>query len=261
MQNQTEVTHGPQMLHESEHPLLDLFGPTVQFLTSPEEAEGKFCILIGVIPREGFIPIHSHEGIECFFMLSGQQEVVVEEQGEFRWIVCNAGEFIQVPSGAKHGFLNRSAKPASSLIVTTAKLGRFYKEIGRPLDPGSQQKMPTAHELQHLMDAAKRFGYWMAPPRKTPQLEFLWFKYVSIASLTCGKPRLPSFQLRLSLGNAVPDYSFREGRRQILSLHQDRMNSRSFGRAGFSRKNLPAQHDDPLFLIPTRSAKNGQAAT
>jgi quercetin dioxygenase-like cupin family protein len=162
MQNQTEVTQGPQMLHESEHPLLDVFGPTVQFLTSPEEAEGTFCILIGVIPRDGFIPIHSHEGIECFFMLSGQQEVVVEVQGEFRWIVCNAGEFIQVPSGAKHGFLNRSAKPASSLIVTTAKLGRFYKEIGRPLDPGSQQKMPTAHELQHLMDAAKRHGYWMA---------------------------------------------------------------------------------------------------
>ena len=68
---------------------------------------------------------------------------------------------MQVPSGAKHGFLNRSAKPASSLIVTTAKLGRFYKEIGRSLDPeGSQQKMPTAHELQHLMDAARR-GIWL----------------------------------------------------------------------------------------------------
>ena len=162
MQNQTEVTHGPQMLQESEHPLLDLFGPTVQFLTSPEEAEGTFCILISVIPREGFIPIHSHEGIECFFMLSGQQEVVVEEQGKFRRIVCNPGEFIQVPNGVKHGLLNRSAKPASSLIVTTAKLGRFYKEIGRPIAPGSQQEIPTADELQYFINAAKRYGYWMA---------------------------------------------------------------------------------------------------
>jgi uncharacterized RmlC-like cupin family protein len=162
MQNRAKTTDNRQMLHESEHPLLDVFGPTVQFLTSPEEAEGTFCILIGVIPRDGFIPIHSHEGIECFFMLSGQQEVVVEDQGELRRIVCNAGEFIQVPSGVKHGVLNRSTKPASSLIVTTAKLGRFYKEIGRPIDPEGQQQMPTAEELQHLMDAAKRYGYWMA---------------------------------------------------------------------------------------------------
>ena len=44
MQNQTEVTHGPRMLHESEHPLLDLFGPTVQFLTAPEEARGSIPV-------------------------------------------------------------------------------------------------------------------------------------------------------------------------------------------------------------------------
>jgi quercetin dioxygenase-like cupin family protein len=162
MQNQTEMTHRPQMLHESEHPLLEVFGPTIQFLTSPEEGKGKFCILIGVIPKDGFIPIHSHEDMECFFMLSGQQEVVVEEQGKFRWIVCNAGEFIQVDSGVKHGVLNRSTKPATSLIVTSAKLGRFFKEIGRPIAPGSEAEMPTADELQHLMEAAKRYGYWMA---------------------------------------------------------------------------------------------------
>jgi quercetin dioxygenase-like cupin family protein len=162
MQNRANTADRRQMLHESEHPLLDIFGPTVQFLTSPEEAGEAFCVLIGVIPKGGFIPIHSHEGIECLFMLSGQQEVVVEEEGELRWIVCNAGEFIQVPSGVKHGVLNRSTKPASSLIVTTAKLGRFYKEIGRPIDPEGRQQMPTADELQHLMNAAKRYGYWMA---------------------------------------------------------------------------------------------------
>ena len=36
------------------------------------------------------------------------------------------------------------------------------------------------------------------------------------------KPRLTSFQLRLSLGDTVPDYSYRKGRRQILSPHEDR---------------------------------------
>jgi quercetin dioxygenase-like cupin family protein len=162
MQSNTAMTQRPQMLHESEHPLLDVFGPTVQFLTSPDEAEGIFCIMISVIPEDAFIPIHSHEDIECFFMLSGQQEVVVEEQGGFRWLVCNPGEFIQVASGVKHGFLNRTTKPATSLTVTTARLGRFFKEIGRPIPPGSQAEMPTADELQRVMDTAKRYGYWMA---------------------------------------------------------------------------------------------------
>jgi quercetin dioxygenase-like cupin family protein len=162
MQNHSEMMQRPQMLHESEHPLLEVFGPTIQFLTSPEEGKGKFCILIGVLPNRGFIPIHSHDDMECFFVLSGQQEVVVEEQGKFRWIVCKAGEFIQVDSGVKHGFLNRSTKPASSLIVTSAKLGRFFQEVGRPIAPGSEAEMPTEDELQRLMDAAKRYGYWMA---------------------------------------------------------------------------------------------------
>lgn len=31
--------------------LLDVFGPTVEFLTSPEETEASYCIMIGTVPR------------------------------------------------------------------------------------------------------------------------------------------------------------------------------------------------------------------
>jgi uncharacterized RmlC-like cupin family protein len=99
-------------------------------------------------------------------MLSGQQEVFVEEQKEFKTMVCNAGEFIQVPSGVKHGFVNRSAKEATSLIVTTGKLGRFFREIRRPIPPGSKQEIPSADELQRFMDAATRYGYSVATPEE-----------------------------------------------------------------------------------------------
>jgi hypothetical protein len=38
---------------------VDLFGPTVEFLTSPQEASIDFCVLRGVIPSGVSVPLHS----------------------------------------------------------------------------------------------------------------------------------------------------------------------------------------------------------
>jgi len=39
---------------------IDLEGPTVEFLTSPQEASIDFCVLKGVIPPGVSVPLHSH---------------------------------------------------------------------------------------------------------------------------------------------------------------------------------------------------------
>lgn len=40
--------------------VLELFGPTVEFLTSPEDAQNDFCVLRGTIPPGVFVPLHSN---------------------------------------------------------------------------------------------------------------------------------------------------------------------------------------------------------
>jgi len=145
---------------------LDLFGPTVQFLTEPQPNDETPCAMKGTIPPGGFVPIHRHPDFEAFLVLSGNVEVFSGKDKKPRWITAGPGEFIQVPSNAIHGFRNRSSEPTVQLITTTSKLGRFFQEIGRSMSRGSIETPPTPDELQHFIKTAERYGYWLASPEE-----------------------------------------------------------------------------------------------
>jgi len=155
-----------RVFKHSAHPLLDVFGPTLQFLTTPEEADESLCVIKGIIPPRGIVPMHSHTDIECFLMMSGQQEVLIETEGSYSWTMCSSGDFIQVPGRAKHAFRNLSTEPAVTLLTTTAKLGRFFEDVGRPVATEAQLLPPTPEELQHFAATAIRYGYWLATPEE-----------------------------------------------------------------------------------------------
>ena len=59
----------------------DVFGPTVEFLTSPQDVHNDFCVLKGVIPPGVSIPLHSHPDTEDFFVLSGQAQALKQVSG------------------------------------------------------------------------------------------------------------------------------------------------------------------------------------
>jgi len=46
--------------------VLDVCGPTVEFLNSPEETDAVYCIMIGTIPPGVSVPLHSHPDVESF---------------------------------------------------------------------------------------------------------------------------------------------------------------------------------------------------
>lgn len=166
MSKALHTDHSVRIFRENERQLFDVFGPTIQFLTSPQEAGEQLCVLRGVIPPGAVVPIHSHAGVESFYLLSGQQDVLREEDGEFRWTVCSPGDFVEVPSGAKHAFRNHFSEPAVSLITTTAKLGHFFEEIGRPVLPSHHPEPPTPEDLQRFVEISRRYGYWLATPEE-----------------------------------------------------------------------------------------------
>ena len=60
---------------------VDLFGPTVEVLTSPHDVHDDFCVLKGVIPPGSSIPPHSHPDTEDFFVLSGQAQALMHVVG------------------------------------------------------------------------------------------------------------------------------------------------------------------------------------
>jgi len=56
---------------ERDREALEVFGPSVQFLVAPQPSDEAPCVMRGTIPPGLSVPIHSHAGIEAFFVLSG----------------------------------------------------------------------------------------------------------------------------------------------------------------------------------------------
>ncbi|MBV8442063.1 MAG: cupin domain-containing protein [Hyphomicrobiales bacterium] len=142
---------------------IDLFGPTVEFLSAPSEAEA-FCALRGTIPQGAFVPLHSHPDDEDFYIVSG--EILALRQGAqgYESTVCRPGDHVRLPGGVRHGFRNVSSGPSVSLVVTTATLGRFFLEMGRPLEQASLP--PTPEDFVRRVSVAAKYGYWLASPEE-----------------------------------------------------------------------------------------------
>jgi quercetin dioxygenase-like cupin family protein len=166
MSGSAEVESSTRLIIESDCETLDVLGPSVQFLVAPQANDETPCVIKGTIPPGVSVPIHRHQGIESFYVLSGNVEVLSEKEGKSHWIAAGPGDFIEVPSGAKHGFRNRSQHPVVQLITTTSKLGRFFQEIGRPIPQGPNGNPSAPDRLQHLVGTSERYGYWLASPEE-----------------------------------------------------------------------------------------------
>lgn len=137
-------------------PKLDVFGPIIEFLTA--ENNKQICVMRAVVPPGVTVPLHSHDDFEDFFILAGGHQVLVEGEGGLEWHDAHAGDYIRVAGNVPHAHRNISGEPAVDLIITTALMGRFFREVGRPV--GSPP--PTAREVARFGEIASRFNYRLA---------------------------------------------------------------------------------------------------
>jgi len=152
------------------HCVLDVLGPTVEFLASPEESDAVYCVMIGTIPAGAVVPLHSHPDMESFFILSGAVEMLPYQGLDSKWCHANAGDFIHIPSHAKHAFRNDSDEAMCSLITTTPQLGRFFHELGRPATPGARPYPATPDDLDRFARIAARYNHWLGSPAENPAM-------------------------------------------------------------------------------------------
>jgi uncharacterized RmlC-like cupin family protein len=143
-------------------PVLDVLGPSVEFLNDTDDDVNKICVMRGVIPPGVMVPLHRHDDFEDFFILSGGHEVLVESDGRLEWVGASAGDYIRIPSSVPHAHRNLTDQPAVDLIITTPKLGRFFKEVGRP----AGAPPPTPEDRARLVETAIRYGYQVGTPEE-----------------------------------------------------------------------------------------------
>jgi quercetin dioxygenase-like cupin family protein len=138
---------------------LDVMGPAIQFVARP--CANEPCVMRGVIPPGVVIPIHSHPDPETFIQLSGEVEALITSSEHFSWEKLVAGSVFHVPGNVRHAFRNPSTGPSVGIIATTARLGEFFAEIGRPLEAGGAA---AAEEVARFLKTAERYGHWTGTP-------------------------------------------------------------------------------------------------
>jgi len=159
---------------EGTHQPRDLFGPTLEFLVLPEEAQNEFCVLRGVIPLGGSVPLHSHPPTEDFFIISGKTQALKQVAGGYEWIEMKAGDYIHVPSEERHAWRNVSSEPLVVLLITNARLGQFFQEAGRPVTGAPQPVTPE--DLAHFLTVAAQYGHWYATPEESAAVEIRTYR-------------------------------------------------------------------------------------
>jgi hypothetical protein len=78
--------------------VLEVFGASLQFLIAPQSRDETPCVLKGMIPPGVREPIHSHAGIEAFFVLLGDVEVLTDEGRKARWTRLVPGISLKFPA-------------------------------------------------------------------------------------------------------------------------------------------------------------------
>lgn len=142
----------------------EVFGPTVEFLTAPDDELSDFCVMKGIVPPGVFVPLHSHADTEDFIIISGTMQVLRQDDAGHEWLEGHIGDYFHVPANAPHAWRNVSNEPAVALITTTKKMGTFFQEAGRPATGGPQPVTPE--ELMKFFAVCAKYGYWNATPEE-----------------------------------------------------------------------------------------------
>lgn len=139
--------------------IIDIFvGPKLTYLTPDSSAPDDFCLIKVEIPTGVTVPVHSHEDRETFYILAGELEGLTGAE----WTTFLPGMVLDVKNGVRHALRNTSAAATTLLMVTTMRMGRFFRDVGRPHAPGLQP--PTPADLQHFGTISNEYGYWMGTP-------------------------------------------------------------------------------------------------
>jgi quercetin dioxygenase-like cupin family protein len=147
---------------------INVIGPSIEFLTPLEERDDAPCLMRGTIPPGVAVPLHSHADSETFLQVSGEVEALVEAEGGFDWVRIRIGDVFYAPGGAKHAFRNQGQELAVMILVSTCRMGRFFREISVPA--AFATGAPSGETIRHFLQTSARYGYWNATPEENARV-------------------------------------------------------------------------------------------
>lgn len=138
--------------------MLDVLGLRLQHLTALSQGEGEYCLIRSLFPAGAVVPIHSHADRETFYIIHGELQGLRSD----RWVSLVDGDVFDVPSDVRHAFRNQSGASVSLLLVTTVRMGRFFRDVSRPATLPVGPPMPA--DRQRFFEIAHSYGHWLGSP-------------------------------------------------------------------------------------------------
>ena len=94
----------------------DYIGDRVSIKVSANETAGAYSLMHWTVAADAAAPPHAHERYEeTFYVLSGALEFLLGQET----VPMEAGDFVRVPAGTRHGYQNVSGNSAELLVGFT----------------------------------------------------------------------------------------------------------------------------------------------
>jgi quercetin dioxygenase-like cupin family protein len=148
----------PEPFRDGEGPLLSRY----TLMATSDRTGGALTAMTAVVPAGNGPPSHRHpDADESFYVLEGSFEVTADGR---RFAVA-AGDYLFVPRGTEHGWRNSGADAARMLVLyTPSDMEVFFKEAGRPVEPGEVAQRLTREDADRAAAVARR---WFGPAHTT----------------------------------------------------------------------------------------------
>ena len=138
------------IVDETPYTAMDVFGHTIELISDPDDPGADFCVMRAVMPPGAVVPLHSHDHHEDILILAGTEQVFVEDAHGLQWREVQAGDYVHIPAGIMHAHRTISDEPAVDLVISTAKLGRFFRELARP-DVGPRERIALSTKYGYIL--------------------------------------------------------------------------------------------------------------
>lgn len=140
---------------------------SMQWRLTPAETDNTYFMLESLVAPGANVRPHRHPEQEGFFVLEGEVEFGRAPEGAadgpMLWALARAGDSVQIPGKAWHGWRNMGKTPARLLITGPARLGHFFEEAGVQADSDAPPGPPSPEAIKRAAAAMAKYGHEFRP--------------------------------------------------------------------------------------------------
>jgi quercetin dioxygenase-like cupin family protein len=119
---------------------IDVMGIQMECKISERDTNHHYCLFEMTVPPGAGVPLHHHAEHETFWVVDGEAEFGRLGAEGPEWFAIAAGDTVNVPGWAFHGFRNASAQNARLLLTCSVGLETFFHEVGVELASGASPR-------------------------------------------------------------------------------------------------------------------------